>query len=237
MLNKKQRIMDLLLEYPNGLKARQIAEKLPYMDKHEVNHILYSNLSDFTVVDYVWKLSGASAKNLAYNTKYKKKEIDCLCRIYQTPFSETQKLAELDLPDFERAVDHAKELYSKVQSAYGTAGRWYAIVTMPEKAFRQALTHLIAQNKRNSEQRVAQIIKERQEKAQREKARVATVKKPSAPPKKFVYTMVNGKKVYQELDYQIYAVQKPALTEDQNAVRRCTGNCSTCTRDECIENK
>ena len=62
MIDKKAKIIELLLEYPNGLKAREISKKLPYIDKKEVNQILYGNSNDFVAIDYIWKLTNRKAK-------------------------------------------------------------------------------------------------------------------------------------------------------------------------------
>lgn len=221
MIDKKQRIINLLLEFPQGLKAREISDKLLYMDRHEVNHILYSNPNVFTAVNYVWRVSDKKAKILTNENEYKKEEIDCLCRIYHTPFFETQKLADLDLPTFKMAVEHAKELYNRDQLSYSLTGRWYSIVTMSEKTFRETVNQLIAQQKAESEKRVAQLIERRKKEKQENQQKFEQRKLMSIANK----------------NSQIYKAQKQALVEDQTPVRRCAGNCSTCTRDECIENK
>lgn len=219
MINKKQRIIELLLEYPQGLKAREISEKLPYIDKHEVNQILYSNLSDFVAVDYVWKLAGSKAKTFSNESEYKKEEIDCLCRIYHTPYFQTQKLADLDLQTFKIAVEHAKELYNRDQLSYTLTESWYSIVTMPEKTFRETVTRLIAQRRIDSERRISKIIEERQKKQQEEQQ----------AKRQREMTMIATR------NSLIYEAQNRASGKDHPPVRRCTGNCSTCTRDECIE--
>ena len=52
----KNKIVQILKKHPKGLKAREIAELIPGMDKKEVNSILYSNPQSFVATDYVWTL-------------------------------------------------------------------------------------------------------------------------------------------------------------------------------------
>ena len=52
----KLEIIDILKQYPNGLKARDIASKKIAADKTTINSILYNNPNLFVATDYVWKL-------------------------------------------------------------------------------------------------------------------------------------------------------------------------------------
>lgn len=52
----KDTIIQILKKHPKGLKAREIADLIPEIDKKAVNSILYSNPQSFEAKDYVWTL-------------------------------------------------------------------------------------------------------------------------------------------------------------------------------------
>ena len=260
MIDKKKKIIELLLECPKGLKASEISKKLPYIQKKEVNQILYSNPNEFYATDYVWRLKPDKVETFTFETEYKKSEINILDKVYDTPSYKTQQLADLDLDTFKMAVQHAKELYLKNRITYSlNANQWYSTVVMPEKSFRKEIERLVEQKRTESEKRIAQFLKDQQEKKLKEEAFNNVCKKyklsstTSSSLRALGISVSEIEKRVIKIEY--YIAKYPNLNLSiQNHImlstdefeeyvaknlaktkRKCFGNCATCTREHCIE--
>ena len=260
MIDKKKKIIELLLENPKGLKARDISKELPYVDKKEVNQILYSNPSEFVVTDYIWKLSPAKIETFTFEMEYKKAEINILDKVYGAPYSKVQKLTDLDLQTFKMAVQHAKELYLRNRVSYSlSADQWYSIVVMSEESFRETLEQLVKQKRIESEKRAEQYLKDQQEKRQKEedfnnlckryKLSITT----SNSLRSLGISASEIEKRIVKIEYYIARYPKLNLSIQNHIMlstsdfeeyvaknlakkqRKCFGNCATCTREHCIE--
>ena len=144
-------IAQILLNHPKGLKAKEIANKLPNVSKKEVNKILYNNPTEFYEIDYVWHLSTKTSHSYTFENDYKNHEIELLLHIYDTPYWETKKLLDLDMLIFDRAVAHAKEIHNKGISAYSLGTMWYSLVTMSDELFHSQIEQILKQIKKTSQ--------------------------------------------------------------------------------------
>lgn len=256
-MDKKTKIVELLLKYSNGLKAREIANKLSNIDKKEVNQILYSNANDFISTDYVWKLNNVTAKNVIQEKEYKESEIYILLHNYGTPYSDTKKLADLNLTTFKIAVDHAKEVANRNLS-FDLGKMWYETVTMPENLFRNAIESALIQKEKENEWRVKKLKEELQEKSQREKE-IKKICITNDLTESVAKRLISSEISIEEIDIRIrkinyYNAKYPELnivlsewimytnqefnkyiSSKLNLQRSvCVGDCSTCKRDVCL---
>lgn len=264
MLDKKAKIIELLLDYPKGLKAREISKKLPYIDKKEVNQILYSNPSDFTSNDYVWKLIEPRAIKISEDLEYKKKEIDLLNKEYNTPYLETKKLIDLEISKFKLAVKHAKELSDNYLSYY-ISEKWIDFVSLPDDIFQLKKNAYIT--KRENE-RVSAREKTKKLLEDARKQRLADEKKirhlcdvndlSYEIYEKLISMCISANEIEQRLNKILYYEKNHPETEisvsncitmtvtefddyikkkTTKPTRVCYGDCSSCRREVCLMGK
>ena len=112
MVEKAQLLSILFKYYPKRVNARFIAGLIPGgATKSEVNSVLYSNLSEFSVdASYNWQLTLSAYEAMKNQTGYKERKVDELCTLYNADRFVVKKLIEVDYQEFENAYSHAKHL-------------------------------------------------------------------------------------------------------------------------------
>lgn len=254
MRDKKADIIKLLLEYPQGLKAKEISKKLVYIEKKEVNQILYGNPNDFVSNDYVWNLTTIKSNEISY----KKVEIKELNEKHIIPYNFTKDLESLDLTDFQRAINHAKELYEN-NLTYYVGDDWFGMVTSSEKVFADTVSEYIDRKdteveavKKEKEQNSK--IKKKKEDAIRNLCRAFNLGNDIY--EYFVSQDISEIEAQQRiLKIRYYEYHYPELKinvsncirmprEDfdrliqdkfSKPIKKCFGDCSSCKRDVCVE--
>ena len=264
MVDKKAKIVELLLEYPNGLKAREISKKLPYMDKKEVNHILYGNPSDFVSNDYVWKLIASKARKISDDLEYKKKEIDLLNQKYNTPYFETKALINLEINKFKLAVKHAKELSDNNLSNY-ISEKWTDFVLLSDEVFQSKKKAYITKretDRKSAKEKTKKLLEEarRQRLADKEKIRQLCVINNLSHEiyNQLISMCISADEIEQRLNKILYyeknnpkvEINVPncigmTTTEFDSYIKKktskstkvCYGDCSSCRREICLMEK
>lgn len=258
MEKKVREIAQILLNHPKGLKAKETANKLPNVSKKEVNKILYKNPTEFYEIDYVWYLSTKTSHSYTFENEYKNHEIELLLHIYDTPYWETKKLLDLDMLIFDRAVAHAKEIHNKGISAYSLGAMWYSLVTMSDELFHSQIEQILKQTEIDRKNRIEKIKKEQQEKKIRADEIKCICQKYGLPyslATQLISTQISKEEIENRIIKILFYQQKyprlnisvsnyvlspeedfeKFLSEKLSTPKRiCNGNCSTCNRDECL---
>jgi len=151
-------IINLLLKYPNGLKARQIASYLS-SDRKIINQILYKNSNDFIVNDlYIWKIKNQTQNIYAIQKSIREETLNELNNVYKLGYLERRELEKLTFETFQRAVEHAKIIATNRNLPYMTLKEWFSIVVLEPNEFEQTIKVLEDGEKRKQEE-----IKEKRE--------------------------------------------------------------------------
>lgn len=262
MVNKVEKIVALLIKHPKGLKAREISNELAFMDKKEVNQILYGNQSIFTAKDYIWTL--VKNETIPQEREYKQTEINKLKTRYNTPYSETDKLLELDIVTFKRAVKHAKDL-SVNYLTYSISEKWIDFVSLPDDIFQIRKNYYkkirdIAQ-KRNQEKLKQELLEKQRLQLEREKAirelcennnlsndeyiQLLALDLPVAEIEKRLSIVLYYKRKYYELGISIPGCVSMPISDFNTYINKkvvkqsnvCYGNCASCCLEKCLMEK
>lgn len=145
MVEKTQLLSILFKYYPKRVNARFIAGLIPGgATKSEVNSVLYSNLSEFSVDDsYNWQLTLSAYEAMKNQTGYKERKVDELCTLYNADRFVVKKLIEVDYQEFEGAYTHAKHLaIISNDIPYLLPDDWLRLVKKDDALFQQEVAKL-----------------------------------------------------------------------------------------------
>ncbi len=110
---EKTRLLSILYKYyPRRVSADFLSGLIPGgATKSEVNSVLYSNRSDFSIdSSYKWQLTQNSYELIKSQMQYKERKIEELCVKYKANRYVVRKLIEVDYSSFEKAYKHAEYL-------------------------------------------------------------------------------------------------------------------------------
>ena len=145
MVEKTLLLSILYKYYPKRVNARFLAGFIPGgATKSEVNSVLYSNLSDFSVdSSYNWQLTLKAYESMKNQTNYKERKIDELCDLYKADRFVVRKLIEVDDHGFENAYNHAKHLaIISSDIPYLLPDDWLRLIKKNDTLFQQEVTKL-----------------------------------------------------------------------------------------------
>ncbi|MBQ7779978.1 MAG: hypothetical protein IJ404_05735 [Clostridia bacterium] len=161
-------VINLLLEHPDGLKAKEIASYLS-TGRKEANQMLYSNPNDFTVNDsYVWKIRNQTQNKYDIQKKIREETLKELKDVYKLGYLEIQELEKLTFENFQRASEHAKLISKNTNLPYMTSKEWSAIIVLESNEFKKAIMALEAGEKAKREE-----LKRKREIRNKELAKIA----------------------------------------------------------------
>lgn len=145
MVEKTLLLSILYKYYPKRVNARFLAGFIPGgATKSEVNSVLYSNLSDFSVdSSYNWQLTLKAYESMKNQTNYKERKIDELCDLYKADRFVVRKLIEVDDHGFENAYNHAKHLaIISIDIPYLLPDDWLCLIKKNDTLFQQEVKKL-----------------------------------------------------------------------------------------------
>ena len=145
MVEKSQLLSILYKYYPKRVNARFLVGLIPGgATKSEVNSVLYSNLSDFSVdSSYNWQLTLRSYELMKNQTNYKERKIEELCTLYNADRFVVKKLIEVSDQDFENAYNHAKHLaIIRDDIPYLLPDDWLRLIRKTDTLFQQEIVKL-----------------------------------------------------------------------------------------------
>ena len=145
MVEKTKLLSILYKYYPRRVSARFLAGLIPGgATKSEVNSVLYSNLSEFSVdSSYNWQLTPNAYESMKFQTNYKERKVDELCARYNADRFVVRKLVEVDYQLFDNAYAHA-EYIAKCgnEIPYLLPDDWLRLIIKSDTLFHQEITKL-----------------------------------------------------------------------------------------------
>jgi hypothetical protein len=145
MVEKTKLLSILYKYYPKRVSAKFLAGFIPGgATKSEVNSVLYSNLSEFSVdSSYNWQLTPNAYESMKNQTNYKERKVDELCAQYNADRFVVRKLVEFDYQSFDNAYAHA-EYIAKCgnEIPYLLPDDWLRLITKSDTLFHQEIAKL-----------------------------------------------------------------------------------------------
>lgn len=145
MVEKTQLLSILYKYYPKRVSARFLAGFiLGGATKSEVNSVLYSNSSEFSIdAAYNWQLTSSAYEAMKNQTGYKERKVDELCARYNADRFVVRKLVEVDYQSFDNAYSHA-EYIAKLgnEIPYLLPDDWLRLITKNDILFHQEIVRL-----------------------------------------------------------------------------------------------
>ena len=152
---EKSRLLSILYKYyPRKVSASFLSGFIPGgATKSEVNSVLYSNKSDFSVDEaYQWQLTPKAYETMKRQIQYIERKIDELCARYNANRFVVQKLIEVDYQSFEKAYKHAEYLVKcGNEIPYLMPDDWLRLITKNDTLFDLEVAKL--REKQNSRMR------------------------------------------------------------------------------------
>lgn len=145
MVEKSLLISILYKYYPKRVNARFLSGFIPGgATKTEVNSVLYSNRSDFSVdAAYTWQLTPSTYELTKKQMQYKERKVNELCTVYNADRFVVEHLVEVDYESFENAYSHALYLIKCGHDIpYLLPDRWLSLITKSDSLFYQEVTLL-----------------------------------------------------------------------------------------------
>ena len=224
----KDKIIKVLKTHPNGLMAKEISAYIPNTDRRMINQVLYSNRDCFQIsADYVWTLKTHTL------TDKEKKFADSLVAQIIAEIKKTAPKPQKKqiLPSKTTTpTNKKKDVSTTKRNVDYIADQWYIQYQKEQKEKeekRQKARAKIAEINKQQRENDSHIDFDQQQQIQRleERRREQSLKERTQRE--------NEEKSQKERYKHRYSI------EDYNAnyelFRKCTGDCSTCTREDCIE--
>ncbi len=216
----KDKIIKVLQAHPKGLKAKDIAYYITNTDRRMINQVLYTNKDCFQISsDYVWTLK---AKKLT-----DKEKVDLANIVANAVRAALQETKANNTPRTNSTKSSTVSSKRRSSFNYAEWEREWERKQKEKEEKRQKARAKIAEINKQQREKDSHIDFDQQQQIQRleERRREQSLKERTQRE--------NEEKSQKERYKHRY------LIEDYNAnselFRKCTGDCSTCTREECIE--
>ena len=143
---EKSLLMSILYKYyPKRVSAKFLSGFIPGgATKTEINSVLYSNHSDFSVdSSYNWQLTINAYETMKNHMRYKESKVNELCTKYNADRFIAAKLLEVDYQSFTNAYAHA-EYIAKCGNdiPYLLPDDWLRLITKTDSLFQNEVTTL-----------------------------------------------------------------------------------------------
>lgn len=145
MVDKALLLSILYKYYPKRVSAKFLSGFIPGgATKSEVNSVLYSNLTDFSVdSSYNWQLTLNAYELMKKQMQYKERKVNELCEKYNADYFVVKKLIEVDYQLFYNAFIHAEFLLQCGDDIpYLLPDDWLRLVTKTDIRFFQEVVAL-----------------------------------------------------------------------------------------------